>query len=407
MTGWIITRTAKDGSKRYDASWRVGGRIKSKTFARKKDAARYLTDTVKRVHDGTYRELTPTNFKAYAEKWLGGLSGLKPSTIREYRSAMIHNLIPAFGEQPIGSLTVTDVNAYIAKRQGILKPKTLRNHLALLHRFFEDAVDAGHLAVNRLHASRSLRRPKALRPEDEGEVEILDASEVNRLLDKIAAHYVPLYVTLVSTGMRLGEALGLQFGDIDWNAQQIRIRRSLWKGEYYLPKSKKSRRSIDIGDQVLGALRGVQRGRYDQAEPPGDAPVFVTTTGAIINPDNLRHRVWEPALAAATLRHVTMHSLRHTYASLMIAQGENIKYISEQMGHASIQITVDRYGHLFPSTKREAPARLEAQLAEGRKLGAPALHTALIQQNGPENAKTPESTVNVEGGVSAEDDGET
>jgi hypothetical protein len=54
MTGWIVTRTAKDGAKRYDASWRVGGKIKSKTFTRKKDAARYLTDTVKTVHDGTY-----------------------------------------------------------------------------------------------------------------------------------------------------------------------------------------------------------------------------------------------------------------------------------------------------------------------------------------------------------------
>ena len=94
--------------------------------------------------------------------------------------------------------------------------------------------------------------------------------------------------------------------------------------------------------------------------------MFVTPTGALINPDNLRHRVWARALKAAGLRHVTMHSLRHTYASLLIAQGENIKYISEQMGHASIQITVDRYGHLFPSTKRLAPARLEAQLAAGR-----------------------------------------
>lgn len=373
MKGWVITRIAADGTKRYDARWRIApGKIKGKTFARMKDAARYLTATVKRVHDGTYRDLTPITFKGFAEKWLEGLSGLKPSTAREYRSAMTHNLIPAFGDIPMASLSVGDVNAYLAKREGILKPKTLRNHVALLHRFLEDAVEAGHLAVNRLHKSRALRRPKALRPEDEGEVELLDAAEVNQLLDAVDAHYVPLYVTLVSTGMRLGEALGLQWGDIDWTAQQIRVRRSLWKGQYYLPKSKKSRRSIDVGDQALGALRGVQR------EGQAEASVFVTATGALINPDNLRHRVWEPALKAAKLRHVTMHSLRHTYASLRIAQGENPKYISEQMGHASINITMDRYGHLFPSTKREAPARLEAQLAEGRKLGAPSLHIASI-----------------------------
>jgi integrase len=224
-------------------------------------------------------------------------------------------------------------------------------------------------------------------------VEVLDATEVNRLLDKFEAPYVPLYVTLVSTGMRLGEALGLQWGDIDWTARQIRVRRSLWKGHYYLPKSKKSRRSIDVGDQVLGALRGVQRERYGESEPRPEAPVFVTATGALVNPDNLRHRVWAPALAAAKLRHVTMHSLRHTFASLLIAQGENPKYISEQMGHASINITMDRYGHLFPSTKRQAPARLEAQLAAAREQANAGDHPASIQQNEPEQGETRSNTV--------------
>jgi integrase len=85
------------------------------------------------------------------------------------------------------------------------------------------------------------------------------------------------------------------------------------------------------------------------------------------DPDNLRNRVWEPAVKAAGLRHVVMHSLRHTYASLLIQQGENPKYISEQMGHSSIQITMDRYGHLFPNQKRTTGARLEAQLAAGKE----------------------------------------
>jgi len=117
---------------------------------------------------------------------------------------------------------------------------------------------------------------------------------------------------------------------------------------------------------VLGALRGIERARYGDERAPAEASVFTTPTGGLINPDNLRNRVWGPAIKAAELRHVTIHSLRHTFASLLIAQSENIKYISEQMGHGSIQITVDRYGHLFPSEKRQAPARLEAQLAAGK-----------------------------------------
>jgi integrase len=356
---------------------------------------------VKKLDDGTYRDLTPITFKAYADKWLAGLAGVKPSTARDYRSMLEHALVPAFGSCSLGTLTVDDVNGFLAKRAGILKPRTLTKYLTLLHKLFEDAVEAGHLTVNRLHKSRALRRPKALRPEDEGEVEILDATEVNQLLDKVEGQYVTLYVTLVLTGMRLGEALGLQWGDIDWSARQIRIRRTLYKGTYYLPKSRKSRRAIDVGDQVLGALRGVERERYGEAGAPAEASVFVTPSGAPINPDNLRHRVWLPALQAAKLRHVTMHSLRHSFASLLILQGENPKYISEQMGHASINITMDRYGHLFPSTKRQAPARLEAQLAAGKAAG----HPAGIQQNEPEQGKIPSNTMLTECDLSADGDG--
>src|SRR5213594_977661 len=101
MTGWIITRTAKDGSKRYDSAWRVGQKIKTKTFRRRKDAERHLVGTVRQVQDGVYRELTPIAFKTYAKKWLEGLGGLKPSTVRDYRSMFESALIPAFGDRPV------------------------------------------------------------------------------------------------------------------------------------------------------------------------------------------------------------------------------------------------------------------------------------------------------------------
>jgi integrase len=255
---------------------------------------------------------------------------------------------------------------YLAAREGTLKPKTLRNHLVLLGKLFADALESGHLAVNRLANSKAIRRPRALRPEDEAEVEILDAAEVNQLLDHVDPAYLALYITAVSSGMRLGELLGFQWGDVDWSGRQLRVRRGLYKGLCYLPKSKKSRRAIDVGDQVLGALRALEGARYGAAGAPPDAHVFVKPDGALIDPDNLRNRVWAPAVKAAGLRHVTQHSLRHTYASLLIAQGENPKYISEQLGHASIQITMDRYGHLFPNQKRTTGARLEAQLAAGK-----------------------------------------
>jgi hypothetical protein len=156
----------------------------------------------------------------------------------------------------------------------------------------------------------------------------------------------------------------------DWTAKTIRVARTLYKGSYYLPKSRRSKRSIDVGDQVLLTLRALERQRFGEVNAPADGAVFVSGEGAVIDPDNLRNRVWLPALAKARLRHVRIHSLRHTYTSLLIAQGENIKYISSQLGHAGVQITLDRYGHLFPAEKQQAPARLEAQLAAARPRGA-------------------------------------
>ncbi len=162
--------------------------------------------------------------------------------------------------------------------------------------------------------------------------------------------------------MRLGELLGLQWGDIDWEAKRIWVRRTLYKGEFYRPKTKQSRRAIDVGDQLLAVLSGLRRSRYAEHPAPPDDLVFVTAEETAVDPDNLRHRVWAPALAKAELRHVRIHSLRHFYASALIQSGENIKYISAQLGHASVQITLDRYGHLFPNEKRTAAARLEARL---------------------------------------------
>ena len=151
MKGVILTREVKDGTKpdgmprvakRYDACWRVDGKQKSKTFAKRKAAERFLTDTVKQVQDGTYVEIKPTTFKAYAEAWLTGLGDLKPSTRAAYASLVTHQLIPEFGDRALTSLTVEDVNRWLAANADGLRPKTLRNALALLHKILADAKEA-------------------------------------------------------------------------------------------------------------------------------------------------------------------------------------------------------------------------------------------------------------------------
>ena len=157
------------------------------------------------------------------------------------------------------------------------------------------------------------------------------------------------------TGMRRGELLALQRGDIDWHGGQIHVRRALYKRRFVTPKSRKGLRAIDMAPTLAHTLQG----HLLQVADARDALVFPAKRGKPLDPDNLVKREFQPALVRAGLRQIRFHDLRHTYASLLINNGENIKYIAEQMGHASVQITLDRYGHLFPNVRREAVLRLE------------------------------------------------
>jgi len=142
MKGWIVTRTVADGSKRYDCSWRVGQRIRTKTFAKRKAADVFLTNTVQRVQAGSYIEVKPISFGEYAEAWLKGLGNLKPSTRRAYGTDLRNHLIPALGGLPLGQIGPEEVNAYLASQDGKLRPKTLTNQLSLLAKLISDAVEA-------------------------------------------------------------------------------------------------------------------------------------------------------------------------------------------------------------------------------------------------------------------------
>jgi integrase len=364
-----------------------GKQVKITVGPRKKDAVRLLDEKLGAIQTGAYRELKRATFRQYAEGWIAGRAALKPSTracyeailgvqavprpaagsVRRRRAAPAHQLVTVFGDRALDTIEVSDVNRYLAEHTAELRPKTRRNILSLFQKILDDAVEEGYLPVNRLRGSKTLQRPRALRPEDAETIEILDPAEVNQLLDAMPAEPYPFFLTLALTGLRLGEALGLQWGDIERGAGRVHVRRTVYRGQSYVPKTKRSARAVDVGDQLLGVLDGVRLARFGDAPPPPDALMFPSAAGTPMDPDNLRHRVWEPALATAELRHVRIHSLRHTYASMLIAQGENLKYVSSQLGHSSITITVDRYGHLFRDEKRTAAGRLEAQLARGAR----------------------------------------
>ena len=189
--------------------------------------------------------------------------------------------------------------------------------------------------------------------------------EVAKLLTAVQQHapgYSALFLCAVRTGMRQGELLALQWGDIDYHNRFIEVQRNYSRGRICTPKSGESRR-VDMSLELTRTFRDLYTERQLQAAANGwkGVPpwVFCSEVGGLLDPDNLRKRVFYSLLKASGLRQIRFHDLRHTLASLLLQQGESPVYVKEQMGHSSIQVTVDLYGHLIPGGNKQAVDRLD------------------------------------------------
>ncbi len=175
------------------------------------------------------------------------------------------------------------------------------------------------------------------------------------------------------TGLRRGEILALRFEDIDWFQKELRVNKALskcaatdgvhkWLWKIGPPKSKRSSRRVGLSDHVIQLLS-----RLKQAAESSDSFIFRGSQGNLIDPDFFDDHIFKPIKRAAGLGTARFHDLRHFFASMLISQGESAKYVSDQLGHSSIQITFDTYGHLFPQAKAEACAKLEKRMLKGRE----------------------------------------
>ena len=194
---------------------------------------------------------------------------------------------------------------------------------------------------------------------------MLTPEEIGKLLAEADPRWRLIIKTAILTGLREGELLGLQWADIDWVSATIYVRRSFTAGRFYEPKTKNLRRRVPVTAELLAELK-----RWKLACPNGKHDlVFPNGAGNPENHGNLLRRGFYPALRRAGLRKIRFHDLRHTYASLLIANQEEPKLISTLLGHSSIKITFDVYGHLLPDAGDGVADRL-ASLALGSKMVA-------------------------------------
>ena len=242
-----------------------------------------------------------------------------------------------------------------------LAPSTVSNMKSAISGIFNLAVDDEVIAANPAHRLGKIFRVKNFQEE----IDPLTREELSSLLqafrDYYPGHY-PLALTMARTGLRLGEAIALQWGDIDFKGRFIIVQRSYSRGKTETPKSGKSRR-VDMSKQLTETLINLWRQRKLDALKQGwrQVPdwIFINNRGEPLDINNWRKRVFYRALEKVGIRRIRIHDLRHTYASLLIQAGESLAYVRDQLGHHSISVTVDIYGHLAPEGNKEAVDKLD------------------------------------------------
>jgi integrase len=307
----------------------------------------------------------PVSFEDYATRWLDNHAGqaCKFSTARIYETNLRRHVFPVLGSKAVGALSRSDCRALIAccHEKGLSR-KSTENIARTVSSVLSQAVEDGVLAANpAFRLGRYYRNGK----DTKSEIRPLTREEAATFLQTAREHApreYALFLCALRTGMRLGELLGLQWGDVDFRGKFIEVRRNLVAGRLTTPKNGKTRR-VDMSGQLAEALRGLHTERKAETLKRGwgHVPewVFCNEDGGALDGDNLRHRVFYKVLPKAGLRRIRFHDLRHTFASLLLQQGESPAYVKDQLGHSSIQVTVDVYGHLIPGANRQAVDRLD------------------------------------------------
>jgi integrase len=320
-------------------------------------------------------------FSEYAERWL--TEAIRPHrkarTEEYYRQIVENHLKPTFGRLPLDGIKPATVRTFIARMLGgqpcakhegpaqkceacvcPLARNTVKNVAATLRAVLYQAQVDSLIASNpaarfgRMFNARHDVREHVMVLEPEGVAAVLTAA-----MKWYPDHELAVRV-LFYTGIREGELLGLQWKDIDWQRNLIDLRRTVAFRAGGLivntPKSGKLR-TVDAPGSLIAALRDRYSIWQTEAAVAGVTVspwVFPSATDPAkpLNDAWLRDRIWRPLLDRAGVRHVRVHDARHTYASLMLRRGVPIVYVSNQLGHSSISITVDLYGHFIPGADR-------------------------------------------------------
>lgn len=344
MNGSIQKRD--DRAKPWRARYRSPeGKEVSKSFTRRTKAEQWLRTELGKWDRGEW--VDPQAGKATFDRqiltFMAARQGLRASTIARDQSIIDSLILPRFGQMPISSITTEIIEAWIGEMVKAGKsPATVRKAFEITSGALRSAVRARRISSN---PAIGTPLPKL----DRTERRFLSVPEIFSIAEAIDPRYRALVLIGGFGGLRLGELAALRIRSFGVGARTVTITETVSevRGKILLgpPKTPSSLRTVALPGFVADEVAPLLRGDRDTLLFP-------------LRPTNFRRREWARAVASAGLSGVTPHALRHSQAALLIAQGEHPLVVSKRLGHSSVRVVLDTYGHLFEGIDREAADRL-------------------------------------------------
>jgi integrase len=340
----------KNGS--WVAQYTVGDKRRYIYGKTRKDVAARLSKAIAERDSGTVYDSENLKVADYLDRWLDSIRDtLRVRTWQRYEQITRLHLKPTIGRTRLDKLNALQVQyLYRSKLDSGLSPRTVQIIHTTLYKSLKQAMRWSLVSRNVCEVVVPPRVPKS-------EIKPLDAQQTKKLLDTTRdtqPDFHALYVLAVTTGMRSGEILGLQWQDVDLDADTLQVRRTVFNGAVSTPKTSRSNRGIGLPKLALEALR---------RHPRNAGWVFSSKSGTSLSVHNLHNRSWKPLLRDARLPRIRFHDLRHTCATLLLSKGVHPKLVQELLGHSSIEITLDTYSHVLPSMGHQAADAMDDALS--------------------------------------------
>ncbi|GAA3866482.1 site-specific integrase [Streptomyces lannensis] len=366
----------------------------------REEVAHKLTEMQELTRQGIPAASSTMAFGDYLTYWLAAIAPdrLKPSTLNSYEGLTRLYIRPALGKKRLNRLSPADIRSFLTMFKAAClcclrgadkerpqdkqiccavgrccerrpSARTVQYVHAVLRSALQQAIREELIARN---VARIVETPTV----DPKEVHVLDVGEVKALLKTARPHRLyALWLLLISTGLRRGEALALTWSDVDLNAGTLRVRRNVQRIRRELifgtPKTKRSVRTVSLPRRCVQALsdhrqsqereRAIAGRKWQPSPGQPTGLIFTTSTGRVIDPRGL-NRMLTILCRDARVPRVRVHDLRHTCASLLLAQGVDARTIMETLGHSTITMTLDTYAHVMGTTLRAAADQMDDAL---------------------------------------------